>query len=357
MPQSLNPNRPNTEEALTAHLAATIGADVENAMTAADWKYTENTPQAPVNPESVAPTTSPEGQKASDNPNAQPTASNDAINWEAYRDSNGLILGKYKNSEAAVQGMHSLLQMTKSVLNERDALQAEIGQLRQQRSTPVAEQVSSIPHVDSNLQLPELDAVRKKLEAGEGLDADDALKLVDGMAKYSEIAAQKVLERDRNMRQQETDSWKNVDTYMSQHYPQSLKHADEMEVFVRTNQEVGRVFNRLLAGNDDGAKLDATIYLWKEYSSANPVTPIDPAQQEAQLAAQAQVRKEEVDRARIDAGLFGNSAGGIHESSQNTGVTQADIDAAARQMKQTADGRQWRELTIGRTLTGPFFEN
>ena len=54
---------------------------------------------------------------------------------------------------------------------------------------------------------------------------------------------------------------------------------------------------------------------------------------------------------------MGNSASGAHESSRTGGTSQADIDAAARLMAQTADGRLWRELTIGKDLKGPYFEN
>jgi len=363
MTQPLNPVRPGTQAELTAMLANTIGAEAEAAMNGVNWEHTETPPQTPVNPaNATAPTPPPEGQKAEANPTAQPTAGQNPIDWNAYKDPTGLILGKYRDPDSAVKGMHSLLHMAKEALRQKEQAELEIGQLRQQLTKPTAESVPSTSH-DTEYQLPELELVRQRLKAGEGLDADDALKLVDGLVKYSEVAAQKAQEKFTQQRNQETEAWKNVESYMSQHYPDSVSHVDEMDVFRRTNSEVGRVFNRLLAGSeqDPGARLDATIYLWKEFQASNPglATPIDPANaqaQEAQLSAQAQVRKELVDQARIDAGLYGTSAAGAHETTQQGGVTQADIDSAARYMKQTADGRLWREMTIGRTLTGPLFE-
>ena len=37
--------------------------------------------------------------------------------------------------------------------------------------------------------------------------------------------------------------------------------------------------------------------------------------------------------------------------------SQEEIDAAASAMKVTGLGSQWRALTIGRSLTGPYFDN
>jgi hypothetical protein len=360
MPQPLNPHRPGTEAELVRHLADTIGEDVIAAMGTTNWEHSQFAPTAPppANPEGVTPAPPPtEGLKADPQNVPQPVVAN-ATDWEQFRDQNGLILGKYKDPVAAAQGMHSLLHMAKSALAERDALKSQVDQLNQRPPvTAVTVPASPAPPARNS----KLEMVLKKAKEGDGLEPDDLVSLVEGLAEQQEEHTQQAIARQQEAVQREQQEWEQVDAYMVQNHRQSLRFADEMKLFVSTDPEVGRVYSRLLSPGDDAAKLDATLYLWQQYSIKHPETndsPTDPAKlaEERALQANAQVRREEVEAERKHAGLLGTVASGAHEASDaSVGPTREDIDLAAQLMKQTGDGRLWRALTIANSLDHPIF--
>lgn len=363
MTQPLNPHRPGTEAELVQHLATTIGQDVVSAMGTTNWEHSQFAPTAPpVNPEGETPAAPPtEGR--SDNPQTTPppAAPNAGPDWEQYRDQNGLILGKYKDPDAAARGMHSLLQMAKSALHERDVLKSQVDQLSQR---PVAPQVAATPTPPAP-EVParssKLEMVLKKAKEGEALDTDDLASLVEGLEETQEQRVRQEIHRLRESEMREQQAWEQVDSYMATHHPDSLRFADDMKLHLTADPEVRRVYSRLLSPGDDTAKLDATLYLWQQYSLKHPEvsgSPTDPAAlaEERTLQANAQVRREEVEAERKHAGLLGTAASGAHEASAaSAGPSREDIELAGQMMKQTGDGRLWRALTIGNSLDHPIF--
>ena len=369
MPTPLNPVRPGTEAELVTHLASTIGQDVFNAMENVGFEHTMLPPVAPT-PEATTTTTPPEGDPTTGDPkpgdvtnaSTSPAASTAAIDWEQYRDpETGLIMRKWKTGDEAVKGTHSLLHMAKEALAQRDALKGEIEQLRQR---PTDQSKTGTDPGTLNQLSPKLEAVLKKAKDEQGLGAEELPLLIEALGENQELVAQRVIEKRDKEQTVAQDRWRQVDAYVLKNHPQALKHAEEMKVFLDLHPEYGRTYNRLLKDIDSTLpELDATLFAWNMYSQKNPhvlSAPIDPvtAAKEAELQAAAVVRREEVEKARIDAGLTGKGSMGVHETTTTTGAsTVEDIDRAGRIMRQTGDGRVWRELTIGRGLTHPLFDN
>lgn len=353
MSTPLHPTRPGTQHELTTLLASTIGADVEAAMNSVDWAHTTQAPVAPpANPEeqvTPAVTTPTEGLASP----AQP-ASTTEINWDEFKDpQTGLYAGKYRDPSALVKGMHSLLHMTKEAQARADQLAQENEQLRR---PPVVEQTPE-PVIRSE----KLETILAKAKESGSLDTDDLHQLIEGIAENAELVARGAVQKQTQEVTKEQLEWANVDQYMTEKHKDSLNFVDEMTVFKSQDPVVRSIYDRFLATNDEASKRDATVYLWNEFSRANPHVlgaPVDAAAQvqEQKLQANAQVRKEEVEQARKDAGLLGTQAAGVHEASQQAGVSQADIDVAARLMKQTGMGQLWRSMTIAKDLNHPLFD-
>lgn len=362
MPQPLHQAERGDETKLLEHLANTMGVEAEKAMMGVNWEHTTDTPTVPTedNPQATETQTSttPRGTDTTANPETAATGvESGAIDFEKYRDPNGLILGKYKTPEATIAGMHSLLHMAKSALERADKQALELDQLRRQKGN---EQPAPEKHKSEKLNL-----FMEKVKAGQGIEAEDVANLIEGIDEQIEMNTRYVSEKRDHEVSKEQAEWEQVDAYMTAHHPRSMNFVDEMRLFSNTNSEVGRVFNRLLQPGDATAKQDATLYLWQEYSRANPQVLVDPvnpntAAEETRIQAAAQVRKEEVDKARKDAGLVSGGTGGVHESTTtSTGPSREDIEAAANMMRQMGapgeGGRLWREMTIAKDLNHPLF--
>lgn len=380
MLESDNPFKEYTaaHQALRQHLADTIGADVERALDGVNWQHTTMPPVAPqVTPpaEGGAAAVPQAGQAANPQTPATPqsapapaTPGLPGVDWEQFRDpTTKLILGKYQTGVDAARGMHSLLHMAKDALGQRDRAVLEADQLRQRLISPqpVAAAPSPVPAPVVAPKRPEkLDAVFTRIkENNSTLDAEDLQQIVDSTLEFASQAARQAVEEDRKVRSLDQQKWSEVDAYMRTNHPNSMAQVDEMQVFAATKPEVGRIYNRILNSGDDNARLDATLYLWSQYSlSAAPAAaPVDPAKaaQEQALNVQAQVRKEEVDAARVQAGLTGTAASGAHEAPAPAMADAEAIDRAAAMMKQLGEqgqgGALWRSLTIAKGLDHPIF--
>jgi hypothetical protein len=250
--------------------------------------------------------------------------------------------------------------MANTALGKADHLEREVIELRQRLTQPVA---PVEPPKAKTIRSSKLETIIAKVNAGESITAEEIPLLIEGTVEQAEIVAKETVEAQRRQDRNEVDSWNRVDTYMTQNHPESMKFVTEMNLFKATNPEVGAIYNRLLSGGSEDDKIAATAFVWREYERANPhvrQVPVDPAKQaeEQQLLAQAVVRKEEVDKARRDAGLLGTQAGGVHETSAvQTGPSREEIDAAGRMMRNTGDGTLWRQLTIGKDLNHPLFND
>jgi hypothetical protein len=160
--------------------------------------------------------------------------------------------------------------------------------------------------------------------------------------------------QQQRTQQEIQDRWNKVDEYMGVNYPESLAYADQMGIWADNQPEIKAVKDALLQNKN---YLEASVYIWNNFKNTLPA--LDPATvaEQTRLEAAAQVRQEAVEAARRDAGLISGSAGGVHPTPPGQqGVTQQQIDEAARIMQATGNGASWRELTIGRDLTGPWFD-
>jgi hypothetical protein len=359
MSQPLNPARPGTQHELTQHLSETIGADVLAAMEGVNWEPTVMSPPIPprADPANPAPAAAPVAAAPPANP-APAVDAAPALNWDEFRDPSGFILGKYKDPAQAVKGMHSLLHLAKDALSQRDEALARLS------TPPVSTTPAPAPSVPAALVDPEIEALQAKMREDGGLTPEDLATLTSAIVRNAERVAREQIAQDRQAQTVANQRWSAVDQVIAEKHPWAFKHADEMHVFRRASPDVSRVYDRLLNSGDDHAELDASVYLAERYAQANPHV-LDAAapdaalqQQERELQIQGQVRQEEVDKARLHAGLGGgNIAGGVHTTPNVQGVSQEEIDSAARVMQQTKDGRSWRNLTIGRTLTHPIFDD
>jgi hypothetical protein len=112
-----------------------------------------------------------------------------------------------------------------------------------------------------------------------------------------------------------------------------------------------------------GDKVGATEHAWVSFERAHgaQVASTDRAKAEAkevELAAREQVRKEEVDKARKDAGVITGSAGGAgaHENRNAGGSSHDDIARAREAMIRegeapgTPAAAAFRRMVIGPSL-------
>ncbi len=385
MSEPLNPVRPGTEAELTRQLADTIGQEVFDAMSGVGWN--DHDPQRPApadNPPAPTSTQEPVQPAKTDNPStvaapaqtpATPPVASTGIDFESLRDAQGMILGKYKTEAEAVKGVSHAVRMAKDALAEKAAVDAENARLRQELATrtaavqtvaPGTQQVptSRVAPLEAN---PKLAVVLAKLKEGEPLDENGLRALVDGVTDHAAQAAQEAARNELATHAQRADAsakaWSDVDDYMRREYPDSMRFTDEIGLFTQTNPVVGKITAALIR---DGNLKEAAVYAWKEYAAAQGAQIAtqqvqSDAKKEVVLEAADQVRREAVEQARKDAGVLTTSAAGVHET-DNPGPQQDEIDAAARAMKSYGDapgspaGQRWRELTIGRTLTGPWFD-
>jgi hypothetical protein len=148
---------------------------------------------------------------------------------------------------------------------------------------------------------------------------------------------------------------------MKKNYPDALKFADEIALYMESEPLIGSAVSALVL---QGKKQEAAVLAWRSYETAvkagNVQSTLDAARtKEVQLEAADQVRKEAVDKARKDAGIPGTSAGGVHE--RPSAPDQSEIEAAAAAMRAMGStpgnpaAARWRELTIGRTLPPEIF--
>ena len=326
-------------------IAESIGGDVEKAMESVGWKYTDNPPEVPKEDNPPANT---EPAKADNQTPADP--------FDQYKDTDGKYLGKYNSKDEMFRGMHSLIKTAKDALTQRDQYAKQIQELNTnltRESLPRTEVTTTTP--ESEKRSVKLEAVLKKFKDNEGvMEPEDLAMLIEGVDEHSRMVATSLLQEDRERQQKEQASWTEVDDYLRQHHPDALKFVDEIALYVRSNPEVSRIVDGMFK---QGERLAGSIYAWEKFNQTRAA--LDPAaiEKEKALAAAAQVRKEEVDKARKDAGLIPSSVSGVHETPSGTGLPSTEeITAAGREMISSGKGERWRALTIARDLKGPWFD-
>lgn len=283
----------------------------------------------------------------------------------------GLYGGKYKTREEFLKGVGHVVQMAKGAYSKADAAEQEAARLRtenaQLRIAPAALAAAPQPAPASVTQTitgrsAKLDAVLSKLKDEGGiLDEENMQSLIEGVGELASTmatqAAEKSLATHENARAEEDKKWQDVDAHMLQVAPASLNFSDEIGLYVRSTPLVAAAVGALIqAKNLNGAAELA----WQLFQGAHPgMSPAEVKETtdktQIELEAADQVRREAVEQARKDAGVVSSAAAGVHETPGTVGPTQEEIDQAAAEM-HAGDGRRWRALTIGRTLTGPLFD-
>lgn len=391
--------RPKTVQELVRHLADTlVENEVMNPMDQISWghgtppppKAADNPPVSGGAPPAVAPpptpntveTTSTPGQQAPVAAPAKTDAPLDLVaTLESLRDPvTGLIMGKYKDVPAALQGAGHLASMAKQSFVERDAavretarLNVEIEKLHQ---TPPAVSPAAVPTLPA-VGAQSRDALKQAQESYElvlrniaeegGLLDEDATKKLSAaqreLARAEAKAAveETLLQRDGAVSAEQA-KWDAVNEYMERTHPDSKQFADEIGLYVQSQPLVQEAVAALVA---QGKEQKAAELAWVEFDSARTngtlaATLTAAANKQIQLEAGDQVRREAIDAARKDAGIPGTSAGGVHERT-DTAPSRDEIAAAAAAMRAYGSqpgnpaAARWRELTIGRMLPPEIF--
>jgi len=360
-------------EEVVANIAATIGEDVFKQMEGVGWNDADPRPQAqPGQPGVPASTTEPaapatSGQPASAATPAAPTADAPQLNWDSYKAENGKILGKYDNPNEAIKGVGHAVRMAKDALDEAAALRQKNAELEQRLRTstpaPVTEAApgqgtpGSTTQVASPVRSPKLDAVLSTLRENPVLDEETLEALISGLADQSAQVAREAVEQTKSADDAATRErervWGEVDAHMAKNHPEAEAFGQEFGLFTQTNPLVREVVGTMLAR---GKHIEAAEFAWREFAQAHSVKPTtEAAQKEIEGEAADQVRREALEKARRNAGIIPTAAGGVHEVSTPAGPSREEIDQAASAM-HAGYGEHWRALTIGRTLTGPFFD-
>lgn len=341
------------EAALRQHLIDTVvNNDVIAPMERANWTQgvyqQETTAGQPGGnaPQSAVPTQPSGAMDYPSNPplQGQPTQPN-SLDFEQFRDSNGLYAGKYKTPEELVKGMRNVVDMAKQAFTERDELRARLAQPTTvpAPSAPVATSVNA-PTVDDGVH--NLDLVLNQIvEEGGLLDSENTGRLRDAIIKLTEDRAKNVV----SAKDIEEAKWLEVSHQMERKYPGSSARADELQLYVSSEPNVATAVAALL---QQGKEFEATELAWRLMTSSSPSQ--FPAQTPAQVnqetvQARGLVRQEAVDAARKDAGVFTSAGGGVHEST-GTGPSRDDIAAAAAYGQQTADWSSWRRAALAQHL-------
>jgi hypothetical protein len=304
-----------------------------------------------------------------------PPVTSDALAFiEELKDpKTGLYGGKYKTREEFLKGVGHVVQMAKGAYSKADAAEQEAARLRteiaQLRASPAAP--AAVPPLAPGLapqtsltgRSAKLDSVLSKLKDEGGiLDEENMQALVEGISELASTmatqAAEKTLATHEDVRAEEDKKWREVDAHMQEVAPDSLNYSNEIGLYVQSTPLVAAAVGALIqAKNLNGAAELAWQLFRGAHQGMSPAeVKIATDKTTIELEAADQVRREAVEKARKDAGVVSSAAAGVHETPGAVGPTQEEIDQAAAEMR-AGDGRRWRALTIGRTLTGPLFDN
>ena len=358
-------NMSQQEAALRQHLVNTIiNPQVIEPMNQAGWSQGTYEQQMSSGQPAMqqAPNTPPMPNQQSGYQTDNPTAAapqgyggqpNSPLDFEQFRDTNGLYAGKYKTPEELVKGMRNVVDMAKQAFTERDELRARLAQptTAPAPSAPVA--TSALPTtVDDGTG--NLDRVLNQIvEEGGLLDERNSALLRDAVIKLAEDKARNVV----NAQSTEEAKWQAVSQKMELNYPGSSNRADELHVYVQANPSVSTAVAALL---QQGKEYEATELAWRLMTSSSPgQSPAStPAQvQQETLMAQNMVRQEVVDAARKDAGVITTAGGGVHEAPPQYAGSD-DVAAAAAYGTRTSDFAPWRRAALDKFMdfNSPLFK-
>lgn len=312
-----------------------------------------------------------------------PTTEELVAEYEALRDTEtGLIARKYKTVKEAIRGGVHLTHMAKQAFSERDTAVQKLADLETEnlrlRQTPAAVPTAAAPQpqpsgAPSRAILDQAQARMDKVlsdiaENGGVLDAETAKAMSKASREVADAAAdvrvQEMFAKTSNEESADRAEWAKVDAYMADHYPASIRFSEEVALHVTSDSLLGSAVKALLA---QGNRTAATELAWKSFERAHgdQIAAEDKTKaesKEADLSAREQVRKEQVEKARKDAGVIQGSAGGagVHERSA-AGGSREEIEAARDAMRREGDApgspaaMRFRHLVIGPSLDPSLF--
>jgi hypothetical protein len=397
---SIGKNR--EEQELTKLLARTlVQKEVIEPMTAIGWSHASppppdytttvptegapaSAPGSPAAPVSGQPAGSPAAPAAPVAPAKAdtPVAPADIVSmFESLRDTDGLIMGKYKTVPEALKGAGHLATMAKQSFQERDAALKQLREVQElgARPQPVATPASAPVTMPASLTASRAslkqaeDALTKVLasveEDGNVLDAETLRKVGNAQREVAELAADVRVQENLHQRESvevaERNRWNAVDEHMRVNFPDSLKLSDEIGLHIQSDPVLQEAVAALCAA---GKEVQASVLAWKSYERSVSdgsalVVKAAAENKEEDLKAKEQVRQELLEKARIDAGIIKGAAGGqgIHEN-LNAGVSsREELAALTNQMRMEGDAPgtpaavKFRHQIIGRHLDPSIF--
>lgn len=363
--QNVTDGRTMTEAELELHRYISneiVGPEVMDPMESMNWEHGTPPTRDQLKPQDNPVETNPpsETPQPSDNPTVveQPketVPATPSINWDSYREANGLILGKYKTETEAIKGVSHAVAMAKSALTRAAEVEAESVRLRAELDnvhrtreiiTPVTEKQTEVPS-------GRLDEILERI-ANDGLSSENAHELRNVLAETAEQTVERKLQERDNARNAEQAKWFEVDNYMRVKHPDALNHTDEIALFIKTNPLVDTAIGSMIAA---GREKEAAELAWLQFDaarSAGTMATAETEKQAIQLDAGNQVRREAVEQARVDAGVQVTNAGGVHETPA-VSTSREELERAAAEMRATGLGEKWRALAFGQYLDNPIF--
>lgn len=339
-----------------------VGPEVMDPMEAIKWDHGTPPSREQLKPQDNPVDSNPpsETPKPSDNPAVEeqpkaPVPNTPTINWESYREANGLILGKYKTEVDAVKGVSHAVSMAKNALTRAAEVEAESARLRVELENAhrTRETITPAPQKQTELPSGRLDEILEKI-ASDGLSSENAHELRNVLAETTEQAVDRKLRERDEAKNAEQTKWLEVDNYMRVKHPDALNHTDEIALFIKTNPLVDTAIGSMIAA---GREKEAAELAWLQYDAARNAGTMATAQtakEAIQLDAANQVRREAVEQARVDAGVQVTNAGGVHETPAVT-TSREELERAAAEMRTTGLGEKWRALAFGQYLDHPIF--
>ncbi len=291
----------------------------------------------------------------------------------------GLYLNKYKTLEEGIKGSGHLANMAKTAFSREAQAIARLGELEAEnlrlRQTP-ANFAAPQPAQPAPPSRETLDAAQARLdkvlsdiaENGGILDMEATKLLSKAQREMADAAAdvrvQEMFASKTNQEDASNAEWNRVDTYMKENHPDAERFSEEVALYVQSNPLLAKAVNALLKGED---RLGATELAWTSFRDAHgaKVTAETQAKDQAkedELAAREQVRKEQLEAARRDAGVARGSVGGsgVHEGGGLRGSAE-EIEAARNRMRLEGEApgspgaTAFRRMIIGPSLDPSIF--
>lgn len=272
-------------------------------------------------------------------PNASPAPALDNASLEALRDTNGLLLGKFRTAD----------DLRRSYFSGQNLISQQADELIRLRNQPVSatptpallpgsapgDAPRANPTAQSfNVQREIEELVKSSEESGQ----IDPQALLQTVAKIAARTSQEAVAAQLGPMQAISEA----EAYMRSTYPDSVNHGQELQNFIKTDPIVGNTVADLLRA---GSYRGAMEYAWSMYTVKNGLTV------ERGMTANAQIAEEERARARAAAGFSGSPNTGVHAETKeaNRALTREEI-AALNERSKSDGGELRRRVMLGQFL-------